>query len=137
MGEKLRWLWESPRVRAVGVLVIIVVGLAVYNQAKQDDDELTSSFPDVGPVSVVYEVESSNPLADVTMQTPTGIQQIAAAVPMREEMTFQTGAFVYISAQKQGDGFGAITCRIIVDGAVISENTSTAAYGIAACEGSA
>ena len=51
--------------------------------------------------------------------------------------TFARGDFVSISAQKKADGGGNITCRITVDGEVISENTSSAAYGIASCSGSA
>ena len=47
---------------------------------------------------------------------------------------FGPGEFVYISAQNEGE-YGSVTCRITVDGVVVSENTSSGAYGIATCEG--
>lgn len=49
---------------------------------------------------------------------------------------FPAGAFVYISAQ-QKDGGHTITCRITVDGRVVSENTSVGEFQIASCQGQA
>jgi hypothetical protein len=90
---------------------------------------------------VLYEVEGTVAYADVTMQTPTGTRQETPDVPMTLKSgeqgvtySFDPNEFVYISAQKK-DTSGTITCRITVDGEVVSENTSTAAYGIASCKG--
>lgn len=38
-------------------------------------------------------------------------------------------------AQNKGE-YRSVTCRITVDGIVISENTSSGEYGIATCKGS-
>lgn len=47
---------------------------------------------------------------------------------------FRTGGFVYLSVQNK-DSYGSVTCRIKVDGVVVSENTSDGAYVIASCQG--
>lgn len=91
---------------------------------------------------VLYEVEGTAINANVTMASPSGTEQRGISVPMYTKSTgapglrvnFPLGEFVYISAQNQ-DSRGYITCRITVDGVVISENTSNSDYGIATCEG--
>jgi hypothetical protein len=94
-------------------------------------------------VKVVYEVEGDADYAEVTMQTPTGQSPQSPALPMVLEsgdgpltFEFNPGAFVYLSAQNTEE-FGDITCRITVDGVVISENTSSGGFAIATCTGSA
>ncbi len=44
------------------------------------------------------------------------------------------GDFLYISAQRNSDNGGTITCRIEVDGIVIDEGSSVGAYTIASCK---
>lgn len=118
-----------------GALLLVAVGMA----SGREDDEPAIYLPSTR--SVLYEVEGSVKYATVTMQTPTGTRQEDPDVPMHTTdgetgltFTFPSGAFVYISAQKPGE-YGTITCRITVDGVVISVNTSTADYGIASCSG--
>lgn len=128
-------------VAALGVFLLIsgVVQLL-------DEDEPAPSYrPAADPErTVVYELEGDVTYADITMTTPTGIEQISADVPLTNQngdrgltiTGFGAGDFVSISAQKPEEA-GAITCRITVNGRVVSENTSTAAYGIASCYGTA
>ena len=93
---------------------------------------------------MVYEVEGSAPGVSVTIETPTGTSQADdRAVPLGNEgeapgltFKFTPGAFVYISAQNSGET-GTVTCRITVDGLVISENTADGAFSIATCKGRA
>lgn len=47
---------------------------------------------------------------------------------------FESGDFVYLSIQND-NGYGSVTCRIVVDGQVVSQNTSTGGYTIATCQG--
>lgn len=47
---------------------------------------------------------------------------------------FGSGDFVYLSIQNE-NGYGSVTCRIVVDGVTISENTSDGGYTIATCQG--
>lgn len=96
----------------------------------------------MGTSEVVYEVEGSvASSAHVTVTTPTGTEQATPSLPMRNQAgglglthEFEPGEFVYISAQNEGE-YGSATCRITVDSEVVSENTSSGAYGIATCEG--
>jgi hypothetical protein len=143
---------EAKRGLAILALVVAVAALvAVLNGSKDDGAErgqverMTKALEASVPVEVVYELEGSVPYASVTMITPTGMQQLEPDIPLVTtagatglRFTFDRGEFVSIAAQKvAGSGRGTITCRISVDGQVISENTSTAAYGIASCDGSA
>ena len=93
------------------------------------------------PVQVKYEVEGTASSVDITIETPSGTSQGSdKSVPLRTDagngitLSFPRGSFVYISAQNQGED-GTVTCRITVDGEVVSENTSSGAYSIATCDG--
>lgn len=94
--------------------------------------------------AVTYYIEGTPRYASVTMETPSGTQQVDADVPLSTAtsgaagLTFQfdLGEFVYVSAQLPGPR-GEISCRIEVDGQVISENTSSGGYAVVTCEGSA
>lgn len=92
-----------------------------------------------GPVDVVYEVEGDGTYFSMTAQSPTGTVQSQPKMPLRRTdgkpmvQTFERGEFVYLSGQSQNGT--SITCRIKVDGEVISENTSTGEFAIATCEG--
>lgn len=59
---------------------------------------------------------------------PTPIQ-----LPWRTEFDASRGFIPTITAQNAGDG--AISCRISVDGTVVSEVTSDGAFGVATCTG--
>lgn len=126
-----------------GGAVAVIAVLVSANQPYEPDRDVPPPVFVKPDATVVYELGGSVGWADVTMATPTGTSQITPDVPLVTTggdtgltYTFPDGAFVYISAQKTDEG-GTITCRITVDGVVISENTSSAAYGIATCEGSA
>lgn len=62
----------------------------------------------------------------VTAQTESGTSQGTGALPFSD--------FVYLSVQNQQPA-GSVTCRITVDGVVVSENTSSGGYTIATCQG--
>lgn len=88
--------------------------------------------PGFGRVMVTY--SSSGQSGDYTAQTPTGTKQATYARPV--SFCFAPGEFVYFSIQNSSD-HGAISCKIAVDGTTISSNSSTGAYVIAQCDGSA
>ena len=128
--------------RLLGTFVVIVVALIGYGTIRAVFQEPSPQVELDLASEVVYEVEGDVGSADVTLVTPTGMEQQSVAVPMRTKVggavrfTFVSGSPVVISAQKKG-AEGSITCRILVDGLVVSQNTSTVAYGIASCRGSA
>ena len=136
--------------RAIAILALMVAVGVIVSAVRGDSEDRASPglerLPATsGTVEVLYEVEGSVPFASVTLVTPTGIEQIEPDVPLvtRAGATgltyrFGRGEFVSLSAQKTANrGGGRITCRITVDGRVVSENTSTADFGIASCDGSA
>jgi hypothetical protein len=101
---------------------------------------------------VTYEVYTSDSTdggpprsADITMQVPGGgtSQQSGVDLPMMRDgggpMNFDNvavGTFVYISAQNNQE-YGDISCAIKVDGKIIQTITSSGAYVIATCSGTA
>lgn len=126
-------------------LPIVVAGLALSLSAcasgsTADTAPITSAR--ASTVTVLYEVEGTAKWADVTMETPTGTEQLSPDVPMVRkdsgkpglQMTMSSGHVVYLSAQNK-DSYGNIRCRITAAGTVISENTSSGGYAIATCNG--
>ena len=140
---------------AVGVLVVLVVAALVVGgfltlraaaQNRAEEARVSAAVEEyLRTGEVVYEVEGDGEhvyTADVTLRSLTGTVQGTPDMPMVPKagggpgMTYEfgRGEFLYVSAQKK-TALGSITCRITVDGEIVSENTSTAAYGIATCEG--
>lgn len=141
---------ETPRkfayvLAAVVILVIIwTLATAPARNAAADAErqERTAALvAALTPREVVYEVEGDGRYFDMTAETPTGTTQASPDLPLRLTTgglvthEFDPGSFVYISAQSK-DG-RSITCRITVDGEVISDNTATGEFAIATCKGSA
>jgi hypothetical protein len=72
----------------------------------------------------------------LTLETEAGgSSQAVVDLPFSgTSTTFHRGDFLYLSVQNQQPA-GSVTCRITVDGVVVSENTSTGGYVIATCQG--
>ncbi|WP_426303153.1 hypothetical protein [Arthrobacter sp. R-11] len=138
---------------AAAVVLTLVVAVGIYfasgastksnKSSSTTTDEKTSAYSST--VTVLYEVEGTATGADVTLGSATGtVQGTGKAVPLTNKTTGKRGLtfmmprghFVYLSAQNTG-GSGTITCRITVDGEIVSTNTSSGGYSIASCSGSA
>ena len=78
--------------------------------------------------TVTYVVQGS--AADVTYG-PEG-SNFGGSVPMR--VTKHLGHPQYYAISAQLNGAGSVTCKILVDGKVISKATATGGYNIADCE---
>jgi hypothetical protein len=87
----------------------------------------TFSPPDT---AVEYQLDGTATQADITIARPTGTsQQQKIDVPMRTEDGelglrfdgFQSGSFLFISAQNSNDDGGTLICRIKVGAELISE----------------
>lgn len=78
--------------------------------------------------TVTYVVTGS--AADVTYG-PTGSDS-SGTVPMKVTQKLGSPLYYAITAQLQGDG--SVSCKIEVNGAVISSSTATGGYNIAQCE---
>jgi hypothetical protein len=138
-----RWQWAS--VAIVGLIAGTALATAPARAAKAEADrqERVAIMAEImAPLDVLYEVEGTASVVAVTIEKPSGTEQANVSVPLTNKggtrgltLKFERGDFVYISAQNQGES-GTVTCRITVDGEVLSENTSSGAYSIASCKGS-
>lgn len=147
--------WRNPKwyrdPKAIGLLVLLLIVVAILATAparnaereRESAAQTARLVEAMAPRTVLYEVEGTALVAGLTMETPTGTSQVDVRVPMEDTsgspgvtQKFNPGSFVYIAAQNQMEK-GIVTCRITVDGVVISENTSSGAYGIATCDGTA
>lgn len=92
--------------------------------------ELPTAQPSHEPArqAVTYVVRGSS--ADVTYG-PEG-SNFSGSVPMR--VTKHLGHPQYYAISAQLNGAGSVTCKILVDGKVISKATATGGYNIADCE---
>jgi hypothetical protein len=141
-----KWIqWRKPTRNEVGLLILVaaVATVLVVAGSIGGDSSGGGSSGGGSTVSVLYEVEGTADSTTITFTTPTGQSQgTNLAVPLTTENgktrgirgDFRKGSVVYISAQNMGDS-GDITCRITVDGRVLSENTASGGYAIATCEG--
>jgi len=147
-------LWTKIRKRlgGNGTVALLVLAIAAglilvgWITSRGDGDSSSGGSSSSGGgstmVSVLYEVEGTAESTTITAEMPTGTSQgTGKSVPLTTTSgtrglrnTFPRGAFVYISAQNEG-ATGDITCRITVDGVVISENTASGGYAIATCQG--
>jgi hypothetical protein len=128
------------------LLAVVLLPVLAACSDGQTDAQQAALIHEAMQSKVRYEVTGTTDMASLTYETPTGTsQQSDIDIPMTIkdtgahylELTFQSGAFVYISAQNSEDT-GSVTCRITTDsGDVIAENTASGAYAIATCKGTA
>lgn len=141
-----------PVLKLVFALVLTVLIMSIWQAGQRSSSDPVSKTETVStPIthSVRYEVEAIDPSgldlpmgADITISTPTGTSQQSISLPLRNKntgiegitMTVPSGEFLYISAQNS-EGFGGVRCRIFVDEVLVSQNSSSAGYSIATCEG--
>lgn len=93
-----------------------------------------------GPATVLYEVtgpESTNNITYSAGGTAQIAQENGAAAPWTKTVEFAEGSFRVASLTAQNAGSGDITCRITVDGEVVSETTSSGEYAVVTCNSEA
>jgi hypothetical protein len=125
------WLWIT-----LGVAVPLIAGLLTWFWPNDPSAPWRAS---VTTHTVLYEATAdaaygSGRTGMVTAQAPGGTTQRTGLLPITGTYMFHSGDFVYLSVQNQQPA-GSVTCRITVDGTVVSENTSTGGYTIASCKG--
>ena len=88
-------------------------------------------------IKVKYEVTGSANRVDVTYENEDGgiSQENNVIVPWSYSFKGDSGDFVYISAQNQGES-GTVTVTIYKDGSKFKRSTSSGAYCIASASGS-
>jgi len=98
-----------------------------------------SSRPTARPSTydIIYRISGSTSKASLTYENASGnTEQQDVRVPWELELEVPAGQFLYISAQNDRDS-GSIRCEIVQDGKVVEEASSSGAYVIASCSGSA
>ncbi|MGI5219656.1 MmpS family transport accessory protein [Nocardia sp. CA-290969] len=128
-----RWPWI---VAGVALVFVLLVGgcVAAYAMLVNEADEQVE-----GDITVTYRVDGTAPASSVTYLGPDlGMaRETGVAVPWSKDVTIQGwGKIVSLTANNGPDG-GDITCRILVGGKVMSEQTSSGPYASASCSGDA
>ena len=86
------------------------------------------------PTQVTYQLSGSAPVADyISYQTDSGVsgqvQQAHVPLPWKAQFSFVGSPVAVISAQSPG----SITCKILIDGNVVSEATASGAPARTVC----
>lgn len=132
---------------AVGLIIVTIAAIAALVNFGKDPagSPASSTSYTTATHTVVYEADGGQApgirTGSFTLRSDDGgTVQGETNLPMKNKaggtgLTFTgfgSGDFVYLSVQNE-DAAGSVTCRIVVDGITISENTSVGAYKIASC----
>lgn len=124
-----------------GLVIVIVIAVAAASPSKPAGTAAGSAFTPAAQAparaaakqapakQTVTFIVTGSP-ADVTYG-PAG-SSVAGKVPMHA--SYPLGTPVYYSIEAQLQGGGDVTCKIEVDGKVISESVASGGYNIAMCE---
>ncbi|MET3959818.1 hypothetical protein ABIE52_006753 [Rhodococcus sp. OAS809] len=128
--KKKKWPWILLAI--VVVFIALVAGCtALVGGAINSVDEESKK-----EIVVTYEVtgESDGAIVTYTGNDSNISQDTAATLPWTKDVTV-TGLIkvATLTASNGFDGTGSITCKIIVDGQVLTENTANGAGASASC----
>jgi hypothetical protein len=114
----------------------------------QPDPTVPPTEPPTGPPSedratrapadgavVTYEVTGDGPATIQYLTADAEIESLSGeSLPWRTELRMQKGNFfVSLTASRDGGGSGKLTCRVLVDGKTVAEQTSDGTLAIVAC----
>ncbi len=141
--------WYKTGRGAIALTVVAVIGIAGINGVRGLAERGRDYTPPPKTPAAVrvnndvleYHVTGTATAANVTYSSASGTVQNTVDVPMKNQSggvgVIMKGAaiptFAYISAQNDGAS-GSVTCKIVLNGTVVAENTSTGAYKIATCK---
>lgn len=118
----------------IGVILILMIGDSSGSSGNTSSG--ISRPSEKTSYKVKYEIPGTATSVSITLQNAQGgTEQGDYKVPFSQIFTFQSGEYVYISAQNNDD-HGTVTCKIYVDGVEVKSSTSTGAFVIATCRGS-
>ncbi|WP_280458040.1 MmpS family transport accessory protein [Nocardia carnea] len=126
--RKARWPWITA-----GLLLVLALLAGGFTFAENDDENA------VDEITVTYEVRGTGSDAAITyMGRDQGMaRETAVSLPWRKDVPIGAwGRIVSMTAANGPDG-GDITCRILVAGRVMTEQTSSGPYASASCSGNA
>ena len=151
--KRTKWLDFTVLV-AGGLAILIAVALFLGHKGSvnpgeapaavtEPSSDVSTDYSSTPSDQVHYEVTGDvTTTADITYATPTGTsQEQGAELPLTDDYgetgitySYTDGQFIYISAQNDEE-YGSVTCKIFVDGNLVSSNTADGAYAIATCNG--
>lgn len=123
------WPWIAG-----GFVLILLICFGIVAFADTEDDEITGT-----EIAVTYEVRGTGSQAVVTYRDPErGMsRETDVALPWSADVPVPgSDSTVSMTAAYGADG-GEITCRILVGGRVMTEQTSRGPYASASCSGDA
>jgi hypothetical protein len=131
---------QNKRSNLTAILLIVILGICGTIWLLAQLGSTSSSTPNYSAPTtyrVTYKVTGTASRASLTYENEQGgTEQTEIRIPWQESMTVKRGAFLYLSAQNEGES-GSVTCEIWVDNVKWKESTSSGAYVIASCSGSA
>lgn len=90
-----------------------------------------------GLVEVVYSITGSAGSVSITQRNASGgTEQYDSSLPLSRSFWIRPGSFLYISAQNNGDS-GDVSCALTRSGRTVQTASSSGAYVIATCSGTA
>ncbi|UGT60633.1 MmpS family transport accessory protein [Nocardia asteroides] len=131
--KKATWPWILG-----GIALVILLGVGgcmalIAGAVNEVDKEAKRE------VTVAYEVRGSGGAAAVTYSGRDFdiAQEAEAPLPWSKDVTIDgLGKYVSLTAQSGADG-EELSCRILVDGRVLSEQTSNGPFSMVSCSGDA
>jgi len=129
---------EPQKKKRSGIVwLLVVIGLLLCWLLSQGGGDTPSSTSSGTTYKVIYKITGTASRASLTYNNEQGgTEQTEVAIPWEKQFTVKRGEFLYISAQNEGET-GSVTCEIWVDGKKWKSSTSSGAYVIASCDGSA
>lgn len=142
--------WARVLLAAALVLAVAGGGVLWWQDRQEGHREEAEEVAEIAeltePRAVEYHLTGTAVGADLTWSDGSG--QIAQAAgkkvpltdgsgePMSIDFKASSGARLYVSGQNTGPT-GTVSCRIVVDGETVAENTSDGGYAIVTCEATA
>lgn len=96
--------------------------------------ESSPSSPASYAKTVKYSVTGNGSAMMTISNAQGGTEQYTKILPWSTSFKAEPGAFLYVSAQKQGDDARTMTVLIEVSGNVVRTSNTNAAYGIASAD---
>ncbi|MFD4405074.1 MmpS family transport accessory protein [Nocardia sp. NPDC058499] len=128
--QKARWPWIAGGF----VLILVLLVAAGFTLFRNEGDERAGN-----EISVTYEVRGTGSEAAVTYlgQDQGMAQETGVSLPWSKVVPVRDWDRIVSMTAANGPAGGDITCRILVDGRVMTEQTSSGPYASASCSGDA
>lgn len=129
-----KWPWFLG-----GTVLVIVIVAAMSSGGSAPSPDGGSPVPaaDGDTAEITYQVEGPAQALNVTYSADGSgsiAQENAVALPWSKTVAVKRGFSIpVLSAQNAGTG--DITCRVLVDGQIVKEITSSGEYALASCTG--